>query len=539
MTIGSRLIERYLNLPPAVTRAVRVRRDLPVRARDGAILRTDHYEPRLRPAPTILIRTPYGRKGVMGLISGRALAERGFHVVLQSCRGTFDSGGIFEPMRHEREDGLDTVAWIEAQPWFDGNLFTHGPSYVGFTQWAIAAEAGPALKGMLAAVTAAGFRDPTYAGGAYSLDTILNWASLLNNQGGSLLSFAYKQARSQRRVKRALVHFPLSEVDTVATGDSVNFFQEWLAHAEPDDPYWTQRVHHNRVAEVEAGVCLIGGWYDIFLPWQLRDYATLCAAGKSPRLVIGPWTHADPKLMGFSMREGVFWFRRIMQGGPAEPGGVRIYVGGADEWRDLPAWPPHDGATNWYLQANGGLGPGEPADSGPDKFRYDPTDPTPSPGGPLLTPQAGRRDNREVEARADVLVYTTEPLAEDYEAVGPVSATVHIRSSLEHFDVHVRVCEVDRSGRSENICDGLVRVSPDLFPPGPDGVRAVEVELWPIGYRFVAGNRIRVQVAGGAHPRYARNPGTGEPLGKATRLLVADNEIFHDPAHPSALRLPA
>ncbi|HKS98177.1 MAG TPA: CocE/NonD family hydrolase [Rugosimonospora sp.] len=539
MTLGSRVIERYLRLPPPVTRAVRVRRELPVRMRDGAVLRTDHYEPRLRPAATILIRTPYGRGGVMGLMSGRTLAERGFHVVLQSCRGTFDSDGTFEPMRHERADGLDTVAWIQGQPWFDGNLFTYGPSYLGFTQWAIAAEAGPVLKGMLAAVTTAGFRDPTYAGGAYSLDTVLNWAALTRNQGGSLLSFMYKQARSQRRLRQALSHLPLSEVDTKATGDSVRFFQEWLAHSEPDDPYWADRVHLHRVAQVQAPVCMVGGWYDMFLPWQLRDYATLRAAGKAPRLVIGPWTHADPHLLGHSMREGLDWFHRQLAGGTDRPGGVRIYVGGADEWRDLPDWPPpHSARTDWLLQANGGLSTRQPADTGPDKFRYDPTDPTPSPGGPLLTPQAGRRDNREVESRSDVLVYTTEPLRTAYEVIGPVCATVHIRSSLDHFDVHVRVCEVDAAGHSENICDGLVRVSPGLFPPDRDGVRAVEVELWPMAYRFPAGHRIRVQVAGGAHPRYARNPGTGEPLGSATRLLVADNEVFHDPARPSALHFP-
>ncbi len=296
-------------------------------------------------------------------------------------------------------------------------------------------------------------------------------------------------------------------------------------------------MHHSRVAEVSAAVCLVGGWYDIFLPWQLRDYATLRAAGRQPRLVIGPWTHADPHLLGHTMREGLAWFHRV-QRGDGDEGGVRVHVGGADEWRELPDWPPHEGATDWYLQAGGALAPGTPADSGPDKFRYDPADPTPSPGGPLLTPQAGRRDNRAVEARADVLVYTTEPLQSDYEAIGPVSATVHIRSSLSHFDVHVRVCEVDRAGHSENICDGLVRVTPGLFPPDEDGVRAVEVELWPMAYRFPAGHRIRVQVAGGAHPRYARNPGTGEPLASATKLLVADNEVFHDPDRPSLVRLP-
>ena len=535
MTLGSRMIERYFHLPPPVTRDVRVHRDLPVRVRDGVVLRTDHYEPRRRPAPTVLIRTPYGRKGIMGLMSGRAIAERGFHVVLQSCRGTFDSGGAFDPMRHEREDGLDTVAWIEAQPWFDGNLFTYGPSYVGFTQWAIAAEAGPSLKGMLAAVTTAGFRDPTYAGGAYSLDTILNWVTMTTNQGGSLLSFLYKQNRVQRRLRRAWTHLPLSEVDGVVTGREVRFFQEWLRHSEPGDPYWDSRGNPD-VARVQAPVCMVGGWYDIFLPWQLRDYATLRAAGAAPRLVIGPWTHADLSLLGVSMREGIAWFRAALDGGT--PGGVRVHIGGLDEWRDLAEWPPHARTTSWFFQAGGGLAAHPPDRSGPDRFRYDPADPTPSPGGPLLTYEAGRTDNRAVEARSDVAVYTSAPLAADLEAVGPVSALVHVRASSEFFDVFVRLCDVEPDGRSENVCDGLIRITPGMFPPDAAGVRAVEVELWPIGYVFGRGHRVRVQLAGAAHPRYARNTGTGEPLGSAARLQPVDVEIHHDPGHPSALRLP-
>ena len=400
MSIGSRVLGKWLRLPPPETRAVRAHRGIGITMRDGVVLRTDHWEPRLRPAPTILVRTPYGRRGLVGLVSGRLLAEQGFHVVLQSCRGTFDSGGEFDPLRHERDDGLDTLGWIERQPWFDGNLFTFGPSYLGFTQWAIAADAGPALKGMLAAVTASAFRDPTYAGGAYSLYTILNWVTLTANQGGSLLSFMYKQSRVQARLRRAFTHLPLSEVDGLVTGRQIRFFQEWLKHSEPGDPYWDARGNPD-VARVQAPVCMVGGWYDIFLPWQLRDYATLRAAGAASRLVIGPWTHADLALLGVSMREGLAWFRAALNGGT--PGGVRIHIGGRDEWRDLDAWPPDTGTTSWFLQAGGGLAADRPERGGPDAFRYDPADPTPSPGGPLLTYEAGRTDNRAVEARRDVL----------------------------------------------------------------------------------------------------------------------------------------
>jgi putative CocE/NonD family hydrolase len=509
MSLGSWVLGRYFRLPKPVTRAVRVNRASPVPMGDGAVLRTDHWEPRLRPAPTILIRTPYGRSGVIGLVSGRLLAEHGYHVVLQSCRGTFDSDGEFEPMRHERDDGLDTVAWVQEQPWFDGNLFTYGPSYLGFTQWALAAGAGPALKAMMTAVTASAFRDPTYAGGAYSLDTILNWAMVTTNQGGSYLNFMLRQSRAVRRLRANVNHLPLSEVDGLVTGREVRFFQEWLRHAEPDDPYWTVRGNPD-VARVTAPVCMVGGWYDIFLPWQLRDHATLRAAGATPRLVIGPWSHADLELLGVSLREALAWFHGALNGGT--PGGVRVFVGGVDEWRDLPDWPPP------YRVRDLAVDPG--------RFRYDPADPTPSPGGALLTPQAGRRDNRPVEARPDVLVSTTPPLTGDVTVIGPVSATIRTRTSSEYFDVAVRVCEVTPDGRSENLTDGLVRVTPGLCPPGPDGVRAVEVELWPIGYVFRAGHRIRVQLAGAAHPRYARNTGTGEPLGTATRLRPVDYEVL-------------
>ncbi len=535
MTLASRAIEQLFQLPAPLTRAVRVHRALPVTARDGVVLRTDHWEPRLGRVPTILVRSPYGRAGVIGVVCGRLLAERGFHVVLQSCRGTFDSGGEFDPLRHERDDGLDTVAWIERQPWFDGNLFTFGPSYLGFVQWAIAAEAGPALRGMLTAVTASTFRDLTYAGGAYSLATVLSWVALVSNQEGSRLSFMYKQNRVQARLRRAWTHLPLSEVDSMVTGKEIHFFQEWLKHSEPGAPYWEPRSNAD-VPKVRAPVCLVGGWYDIFLPWQLRDYATLRAAGAAPRLVIGPWIHADLGLLGASIREGVAWFRAALDGGTRS--GVTVHIGGINEWRDLPGWPPHARTTSWFLQADGGLAPHIPDESAPDWFRYDPADPTPSPGGPLLTREAGRKDNRTVEARRDVLIYTGAPLPADVEAIGAVSALVHVRANADFFDVFVRVCDVAAGGRSDNICDGLVRVSPGMFPPDTDGVRPVEVELWPTGHVFRRGHRIRVQLAGAAHPRYARNPGTGDALGTATRLQPVDIEIHHGPRQPSALRLP-
>ncbi|HEY1486671.1 MAG TPA: CocE/NonD family hydrolase [Micromonosporaceae bacterium] len=513
MTLASRAIGRSFKLPPAATRAVAVDRDVDVRMRDGVVLKTNHYAPRLDSAPTVMIRSPYGRNGIIGVATGRVLAERGFHVVLQSCRGTFGSGGDFQPMRHERTDGLDTIAWIQEQPWFDGNLFTYGPSYVGFTQWAVADS--PAIKGMLLAVTASSFRDPTYAGGSFSLDTVLNWAGLIGDQGGSLLSFAVRQARTRRRLRGAWNHLPLSEVDVVATRREVQFVREWLANAD-DEAYWLDRGHAALIGSITAPICMVGGWYDIFLPWQLADYDRLRAAGAQPRLVIGAWTHASTDLLAQSIREGIDWFREQLSGESTEKP-VKLYVGGANEWRTYDEWPPAARTQEWFLGPDRTLSTIPTAAAGSDHFRYDPADPTPSPGGPLLTQEAGRVDNAGVETRADMLVYTSDVLSDDVEAIGPVTADIHLRTSSPHFDVFVRICDVAPNGRSENVCDGLTRID--------DGAETVRVELWPTAYRWRAGHRIRVQVAGAAHPRYARNTGTGEPLGKATTLQSVDYEI--------------
>jgi hypothetical protein len=155
----------------------------------------------------------------------------------------------------------------------------------------------------------------------------------------------------------------------------------------------------------------------------------------------------------------------------------------------------------------------------------------------VLLARAPVTDNRELEARPDVLTYTTAPLERDVVAMGPVSAEIHLRSSLQHTDVFVRVCDVLPSGPSLNVCDALVRLTPDAPEVLPDGSRRVTVDLWPTAYCFRRGHRLRVQVSSGAHPRYARNPGTGEDPATATRLVVADQEVLHDPEHPSSVTL--
>jgi uncharacterized protein len=540
MTLTSRTVARLLRLPAARTYQVALERDLSVPMRDGVVLRADRYHPAGQGSPpTILVRCPYGRRGLWGMLYGRLYAERGFNAVVQSTRGTFGSGGTFTPFL-EREDGLDTVAWIERQPWFSGALATTGASYLGFTQWALAADAGPALKAVAIQVSSTEFHGPTYPGGAYALGNTLAWTHIIANQ--EKRGAPARMALAARTLPPVFHQLPLGKLDSLATGATVAYWQEWMDHVEPDDPYWIERAHDTTVGQVDVPVRMTTGWYDIFLPWQVADFVALRAAGRSPTITIGPWFHGSGELLAQGFRDTLDHFRVHLLGDPAAgrelP--VRLFVTGAGEWRDYPDWPPPAAAaTRWYLQAATALSTDASMPSEPDRYRYDPTDPTPAVAGPRL----GRRgseptDNRALEARPDVLTYTSTPLSGTVEVIGPVSAELYVRSTLEFTDVFVRLCDVYPDGRSMNVCDGLLRIRPGVGETRPDGSLRITVEMWPVAHRFAAGNRLRVQVSSGAHPRYARNPGTGEPLGTASALLPADQTVYHDPDHPSAIILP-
>jgi uncharacterized protein len=219
---------------------------------------------------------------------------------------------------------------------------------------------------------------------------------------------------------------------------------------------------------------------------------------------------------------------------------VQLFVMGENSWRHFADWPPPVRSECWYLQANGGLAPATPLDSQPDRYRYDPADPTPAVGGNSLgaAKHMGPKDNRSLEARADVLVFTSAVLEQDLEVIGPVIAELYVRSSLEHTDFFARLCVVEAAGKSVNLCDGILRLTPGSIPPEPDGGLHISIEVWPTAYHFRKGQRIRIQVSSGAHPRFVRNPGSGEPLATGTKLCVADQIVYHDPAHPSAILLP-
>jgi putative CocE/NonD family hydrolase len=542
VSVSSRVIGRLFDLPPAETYGIAIERDVKVPMPDGVVLLADRYYPGQGRPPTILIRSPYGRRSVFGLMFGRPFAERGFQVFIQSCRGTFGSGGKLDPFHQERADGLATVEWMKKQDWFNGGLATFGPSYLGFVQWAIAKEVGPVLKAMATWVTSAEFRTVTYPGESFWLESCLGWTNQIMTQEGSPLSVLMLMLAGDRKLKPAHSHLPLIEVDEKVLGKPVQFWRDWLEHNEPGDEWWKRSDFSGTVCRVTVPNHMGGGWYDIFLPQTIRDYLALVHAGRQPYLTIGPWTHMDLlPYMRVSVKEALALFRAHLLGDRSglREMPVRIFVMGANEWRDLPEWPPANSRPQrWYLHPGRILSPETPPESEPDRYHYDPADPTPGVGGAAMSANSGPKDQRPLEARPDVLVYTSAVLDRDMEVIGPVRAELSVQSSLEHADFFARLCDVDPSGKSINISDALVRLVPGRPVRESDGTLRVSMDLWPMAYQFKRGHRIRLQVSSGAHPRWARNPGSGEPLATAKTLCAADQTVFHDPAHPSVIVLP-
>ncbi|WP_045561702.1 CocE/NonD family hydrolase [Streptomyces sp. FxanaA7] len=536
-----RLLTRLMRLP-GTRHGYRVERNIPTPARDGAVLVTDHYAPVTgRPKGTVLVRTPYGR-GFPHDLEARVYADRGYHVVLQSCRGTFGSTGDFSPMANEADDAQDAVAWLRTRPWFDGRLATAGGSYVGWTQWALLLDPPPELRTSLIAVAPHDMHDAAHGSGAFRLGDFLAFAEMVVNQERFTgLRAVARMFTLNRRLAPVFGALPLADAADAATGHRAPWFREWLTTPERGAPVWERLKLDDALQRAHVPVRLTAGWQDLFLDQTLHQYESLRARGIDVSLTVGPWTHNEggQKGMGRLLRGNLAWLETHLAGeGPAQPRSafpVEVYVTGQGAWRQLAAWPPATGETVRHLQPGGRLLADAPNDGPPSTYLYDPADPTPTLGGPLLTLDAGSKDNAELESRPDVLTFTTDPLTAPLEIMGtPVIELAHTRSN-PHADVFVRLCDVDPKGVSRNVAEGLLR----LDPASPlDQAQTVRVRLDACAHQVKAGHRIRLLIAGGSHPRYARNEGTGELPGAGSELRPCTHTVHHDSGAVSRVILP-
>ena len=529
------LAARLLKLPKA-THDHTITRDLPIPARDGTVLLADHLAPVGPSRGTVLVRSPYGFPSVLRALTGGLFAGHGYDVVLARTRGTFGSGGRFDPFRTEVEDGADTVAWLRGQKWFGGRFATFGGSYFGFTQWALLADPPPEMATAIIAVGPHDVSRALYSGGAFNLDDFLGWSDSVGHQGE--LSFLRAQLRSATQARRqAPVNGALPLVDAAdgLSGGRAPWFREWVSRRDLADPYWSPLQLSEALDRTEVPVLLQSGWQDLFLDQTLEQYAHLTRRGVDVGLTVGPWTHGQMALKGYAVLipEALDWLDAHLAESSTSNrrSPVRIEVTGSGEWRDLPSWPPSATTRVLHLQPGGALGDSPaPAAAPAVSFTYDPDDPTPSIGGRFLRNGAsGYRDDTRLNERADVVSFTGPALEAPLEVVGvPVVELAH-GSDNPHADIFVRISEVDGKGRSRNVSDGFTR----LDPAPTDGL--IRLELDPIAHRFAAGNRIRVLVAGGAFPRYERNLGSDEH--PATGTLMKPSHHSVDPAG-SRLLLP-
>ncbi|RRR72929.1 MAG: CocE/NonD family hydrolase [Candidatus Viridilinea halotolerans] len=549
----SRLLARALGLRPPQY-AVQMTPHLPVVMPDGVTLYADHFAPvATGHFPTILIRSPYGRPSELRLLgplpglAAQLFAERGYHVIFQGTRGRFRSEGGFDPFLHEAADGHATLAWIAQQPWFDGNLGMWGASYVGYTQWAVAAAAPPFLKAIVPVITTTRFGQAFNPGGSFAYETALRWVHILqsmHNPGGDvdlrLLRRMFAPG-AERLLRTTMAASPFADADQQVTGAQVPFYQEWLRAPDRDGPYWRQVDRHRQVGHTTPAVHLVAGWYDIFLSEQLDDYTDLLAAGQTPCLTVLPYHHTSGRMQLAAIREGLWWFDAHLKGQREllQRRAVHLALMGSHEAHAMDFWPPPALPQRLFLHAGGGLSEAQPAYTQPSSYRLDPGAPTPSLGGPVLSAQAGPRDQRPIERRPDLLTFTTEPLEHDLDVIGYVRLELFARANLAHYDLIGRLCLVEARGRSINVCEGILRIEPTTGETQPDGSQRFELSLNPTAQRFRAGQRVRLHICSAAHPRWGVNSGDGRHLHEGAPVgLRLEQQIFHDPTHPSALILP-
>ncbi len=554
-----------------------VEHDVPATMRDGTALRADVYRPTADgPWPVLLTRLPYGKHlpgGIRMLIDPLGLARGGYIVVVQDTRGRFASEGDWEPWTFEATDGYDSVRWAASLPGSNGSVGMFGMSYFGNTQWMAALSKPAELKAIAPAMTWSEPDDGLFSrGGVLELGISVFWSLL---QGADTL--LRRHADDPAALGGALSTL-VSDIDDVA----MSGYWELPAEHHPAfarhriaelgfersrrEPEWaaTCRVA-GRQSEVDLPSLNIGGWYDIFCQGTLDNFTAMQSAGRPATLIMGPWAHADSSgylgdvnfglassadLLGFRgsltdiQKE---WFGRWLvsdsssdQSDSSQPAlpPVLLFVMGTNEWREEQEWPlARSVPTELFLRADGELSVDPPASSErTDMYRYDPTDPVITTGGALFMSnefRPGPRDQALTESRADVLVYTTEPLNDNLEVTGRVRAVLHVATDCPCTDWVVRLCDVDPAGVSRNIVDGIVRSEAPS-----DEFTAQDIDLWSTSYVFRAGHRIRVQVTSSNFPRWARNFNTGEPAEDGTRARTARQQVAHDPARPSRIILP-
>lgn len=535
--------------------------------RDGITLSADVYRSKVSEemrCPVVLTRTPYQKASQGVLMAARYFAERGFVFVAVDVRGRGDSDGVFVPHFNEGKDGYDTIEWCAAQPWSDGNVGTLGSSYPGYIQWLAALEHPPHLKAMVVRVPPSDpfVETPTGLPSPMSLC----WLHYVSGHTNQLM-----EAVDWENVYQ---HLPLLTMDERA-GRHLPLWRSEIEHAQLDE-FWQPLRYQDKFERLAVPVLHISGWYDDEQIGTPRNFIGMTTRAATPegrrrqRLIMGPWGHVvnfsskvgeiefGPQALIDMRAEELRWFNRWLKGytfdgTPDEPS-VKIFVMGSNEWRDEREWPLARAQwTPFYLRGNGSansrFGDGRLSTQKPDVmepadlYHYDPARPVPFITEPTSSQIGGPDDYSAIHRRDDVLVYTTGPLMEDLEVTGPISVELYASSSAPDTDFMAMLLDIWPNGFAQRLCDGMVRArfrdgmdKPSLIEPG--AIYHYSIDCWNTSNVFKAGHRIALHITSSAFPKFDRNLNTGAPLGVTTEMALAEQRVYHDGEHPSAVVLP-
>ncbi|KAI1374929.1 X-Pro dipeptidyl-peptidase-domain-containing protein [Hypoxylon crocopeplum] len=526
----------YMGLPPEVSSYTTQCLTVPVES--GVKLEADLYQPSgCPPAGTILVRGPYGRSGVMGLLMARVYACRGYQVLFVSSRGTAGSTGQFNAGRSEVIDGQAVVAWMRTQPWYTGSFATLGASYLAYTQWALLTKPPPDLVTCIPAVGPHDFSTHFWGTGAFNSFHI-KWSydvATQDNKG----PFAFILDSWNDKTRKLLDEVPLADAVTKFFGDLAPWIHHDISHPNVSGPGWKDVQYGEALDRTDIPVLLVTGYYDLLYRQTIEQYERLQARGCKVAFTVGPWTHVMVGLGKEMQIESLEWLgehlarrehthRRSL---------VHMFDTGTKEWLELPSWPPSTHQLDLFLGPEKGLSKEKP--SGEDllslssSFQFDPAHPTPTIGGPLMN-GGGSVNDSVLATRPDVLTFTTMPLEEDIRVAGkPVVELMH-SSDNPHVDIFMRISEVNANiGRSRNITENYVRL-----PPRPDGPNKIVQPLLDIVHTFRKGVRLRLYIAGSSHPEFIRNLGTGENPATGKEMRPAVHTVWYSPSNVSRLILP-
>ena len=544
---------------------------------DKVHLAADLYRPLqpTKPKGTVLIRTPYGTGIVMAIAHARPLAARGYQVLLSSCRGTNDSEGELDPGRNEAADGQAVVKWMRDQAWYTGSFAALGASYIGYVQWTLLSENPP--PDFIAAAIYTGPHDMSqFIWGTGALDSsVFSWADFATRQkrGDNQLSIMLALRSQQAELKPVFDALPLLRATDKHyrerfTSEMPPWLHKTLTNPDITDEYWKPLQHGSALQKTNLPIFLTAGWYDLILPQVMEQYYTLSQQNSNVALTIGPWSHLEAGT-GFNVLSETYdWFEQHVAKSTApspRKSPVRVYVTGTNSWVNLPKWPPPPTPHTLFLSPNSSLSPAKPTSISPlnspapdspsssSTFTFSPLNPTPFTGTSPLFDRGGttpsqRKPNTVLASRDDVISFTTDPLPHDLQVCGKPVVYLYHASDTPFVDLHVTLSEVDGAGESRGVSERYLRlggygdkrgereVERKGYEVGEGGEK--RMELLDCAHVFRRGSRVRVMVAGGSHPRYLRNLGTGEDYARSGEMREAVHTVRHCAGAESRVVLP-